>query len=483
MKQRLLSLLPFLVLSLLLFSYTFYRAYSFSLTCDEGSTFLNHLDRGFFDCMFNPDCWAAANNHLLNTKGMAVSASLFGPSEWALRLPNLLLHLCYIAASCVLVFLLSNRFLLRLFGFVLLNFQPILLEFFALARGYAMGAGFMMMALCFLALALKKQRPAWLVASLISGLLAVYSNFIFIVFLAAYAGMWLAISLFRGKNLPGAFRMTWGYAIAALAVMAVTVYTPVKTLGANQEFQFGIGSLFSAFTSLLRENLFRQLWLGEHTVPALTIVFLTASLASTAIGLRNEIRAPGKHLVHAATSLVFLMMVAFIAGNHWVLGAQYPDGRKMILFVPILGVLIWQLFVYLAERWQVASGVVMVAATLLLLDHMRYALNFEHTRTWYYDVCTKQFMLGLKEQVATMDREPTIGIFWTYSPASKFYIQTRDIPFSDVGRMDQITGKILFDYYYVDQNDTAQLMSQYHIFDHCGPYMILERNDLGPPGK
>ena len=476
--KRKLEFLPFLILSVLLFSYTCYRAYAFSLTCDEGSTFLNHMDRGFFDCMFNPDCWAAANNHLLNTKGMAFFSGIFGPWEWALRLPNLLLHLCYIGASLVIVYRLSERFVLRLFGFVLFNFQPLILEFFALARGYALGTGFMLLSICFMVLSVKKQNRGWIVAGLFSGLLAVYSNFIFIVFLAAYGGALIGMAVLRRKSLPDKLRWGWVYAILALVVMAATVYVPVTTLSTNAEFQYGVGTLFTAFTSLMQENLFRREWIGVHTVPVFTGFFLMLSVASAILGIVSEFRNPGKNLVHTMTSVIFILMVAFMVANHWILGAQYPEGRKMILFVPILSVLIYQLFIHFPEKRSLAINVTAMLFVVLFLDHIRYALNFESTRTWYYDVCTKKFMLDLKEETSGMQEEPTIGIHWIFSPASKYYIQTREIPFRDVGRMDQITGKILFDYYYVDQNDTSKLMNHYHILEDCGPYMILERNCL-----
>jgi len=68
-----------------------------SITYDEAYSYLEFARRDFWvPPEFN---YMAANNHLLNTWLMKISVSLFGLSEFSLRLPNLLFHLVYLFFS------------------------------------------------------------------------------------------------------------------------------------------------------------------------------------------------------------------------------------------------------------------------------------------------------------------------------------------------------------------------------------------------
>lgn len=479
MRKRFLKCIPFLLIAALLFSYTFYRAYSFSLTHDEGSSYLNHMQRGMIECMFDPGCWDAANNHLLNSKGMAICSTLFGDWEWSLRLPNLLGHLLYIVSSFVIVYTLSPRYLIRLFGFILLNCQPLLLEFFGLARGYALGVSFELASLCCLVLLFKQKDIKWLIAGLMSGLLAVYSNFTFIPFFVAFLSSIGFILLTRKKSfMPAHIKYGWVSMMFFATLMVVTTYIPVTTLSKNAEFQYGIGSLFDAFQSLQHENLFRLEWLGGNSLFIFTTGFLILVFTSIVIAIRQEWLFLSKDISHFAAALILVLMISFLVLSHYILDAQYPDGRKMIGFIPILCVLIYQLFIWAADRWRIAVSMTSILLSILFVDHLRYAANFDHTRTWYFDGQTKKFLLNLKADMEKRNTQSSIGIHWVFSPASKYYIKTRQISFSKAERLNEIKADTTFDYYYVDQNDTSKLSQHYHIFEQNGPFFLMEKNTL-----
>jgi uncharacterized membrane protein len=437
------------------------------------------MQRGMIECMFDPGCWDAANNHLLNSKGMAISTHLFGDWEWALRLPNLLGHLLYLTSSFVIAYTLSSRYWVRLFGFILFNCQPVLLEFFGLARGYALGASFELASLCCLVLFFTLKNYRWLIAGLLSGLLAVYSNFTFIPFFVALISAVSVVLLMRKKSfIPKQMKFAWLSLLFFSILMVVTTYIPVTTLSKNAEFQYGIGSLFDAFQSLQHENLFRLEWLGNHSVFYFTAGFLILSLLSIVVALRNEWLLQKTNKIHFSVALILILMILFLASSHYLLGAQYPDGRKMIVFIPVLCMLIYQLFIVAAGRWSLVVSVISILLSILFVDHLRYAANFEHTRTWYYDGQTKKFLLDLKADMEKRKAHPSIGIHWVFSPASKYYIQTRQIQFLKVERLDEIKMDTTFDYYYVDHNDTSKLSRQYHIFEQNGPFFMMERNTI-----
>jgi hypothetical protein len=124
--------------------YEILRAARVSLTIDEAETYLNFLSSRL-TAVFN---FGSANNHFLNTLLAKVSSLSFGNGEFALRLPNLLGYAVYLGFG----FLLLNRFVCRsgvILGFLLLNLNPYVLDFFSLCRGYGLSLGFLMASLYF----------------------------------------------------------------------------------------------------------------------------------------------------------------------------------------------------------------------------------------------------------------------------------------------------------------------------------------------
>src|ERR1041385_7728483 len=78
----------------------------------------------------------SANNHLLNTWLMKCSVWFFGDSEFALRLPNVLCGGIFLAAAMKLAEKMFEKKWMVFSAFILLTFNPYLLDFFSTARGY-----------------------------------------------------------------------------------------------------------------------------------------------------------------------------------------------------------------------------------------------------------------------------------------------------------------------------------------------------------
>jgi len=135
--------LVFLFTGAVIFIYIFVKASVSSFTHDESITYLQFVPTGIFDILTFKSC--NTNSHILNTLLMKFSEQLFGASEVALRLPNLLLFLVYMAYSYKL-FKYSNR-VLGFALFVLLVTNNAMVDFFGLARGYGLSFGFMLMSL------------------------------------------------------------------------------------------------------------------------------------------------------------------------------------------------------------------------------------------------------------------------------------------------------------------------------------------------
>ncbi len=124
--------------------YEILRAVRVGFTEDEASTLLLYLSHDL-SAVFN---FSAANNHLLNSVLTKIFILPGGSGEFVLRLPNLLSYLVYLLFSFMIVNKFKNRWM-AVGGFLLLNLNIYILDFFSLCRGYGLSLGFLMGSLCF----------------------------------------------------------------------------------------------------------------------------------------------------------------------------------------------------------------------------------------------------------------------------------------------------------------------------------------------
>lgn len=121
------------------------RAVRVPLTYDEAATYLRYIPNGWLS-VFNFD---VATNHFLNTLLTKVSYLVGGDRELVLRMPNLVGYGMYLCFAVLILRGLTHR-VIAFAGFLLLNLNPYLLDYFSLSRGYGLSLGFLMGALYFL---------------------------------------------------------------------------------------------------------------------------------------------------------------------------------------------------------------------------------------------------------------------------------------------------------------------------------------------
>ena len=199
-----------LILSVSLFFIVFEvtKAARAAITIDEVATYLGYISSNVL-AVFN--FGASANNHFLNTLLAKFFTVLGGNHEWVLRIPNLLGYAIYLLFS----FLLLDRFIKNKFivvcGYLLLNANPYVLDFFALCRGYGLSIGFLMPALFFFVSFLDRTirlRPGGgrhLQFSLIAAALAVLSYFGLLnvyLSLVAFALVFLVVMNIQSRRRP-----------------------------------------------------------------------------------------------------------------------------------------------------------------------------------------------------------------------------------------------------------------------------------------
>jgi hypothetical protein len=121
------------------------RAWLVPLTYDEAASYLRYISQDFLS-IFN---FEVATNHLLNTLPTWLVARAAGSGELPLRAASLIGYVCYLYFGVLMLRRVRHR-AIAVAGFVLLNLNPYLLDYFALSRGYGISLGALMGALYFL---------------------------------------------------------------------------------------------------------------------------------------------------------------------------------------------------------------------------------------------------------------------------------------------------------------------------------------------
>ncbi len=118
------------------------RACVQAVTGDEAQDYL------FYAAHNNPSQWdPAANNHMLNSIGERLFASIFGLSALSVRIPTLLGAAIYIYVAYRLCEAISAEWKVRIPLFVCLVYNPFIFDFFVAARGYGIANAFLIAAI------------------------------------------------------------------------------------------------------------------------------------------------------------------------------------------------------------------------------------------------------------------------------------------------------------------------------------------------
>jgi hypothetical protein len=224
------------------------RAYVQAITIDEGVTYVN------FVLPAHPAYWTAhANNHVLHSILAWGLTKVFGASPLAVRSGALVGAAIFILASYFLSTLIDQSFLLRVFLFICLVFNPFIFDFLVAARGYGLASGFLLCAICLVAYAKRPEvteNPRSLVLACVLASLCIalsfLSNFSF-AFVDAASIVMLYFWASGATSLRARAKLAAACFLPALVVAGVVA--PVL-LQWKEPLTYGAASLSGTLTSV-----------------------------------------------------------------------------------------------------------------------------------------------------------------------------------------------------------------------------------------
>jgi hypothetical protein len=426
-----------------------YRAITQSIVHDEALTYGLYIHAPYSQIfqLFS------ANHHFLNTLLMKLSVSIFGVSEWSMRLPAL--------AGAALYFAVVYRISVReirgsaasLVAVAMLTLNPFILDFMVAARGYGMALGLWMWALAILLAYVRKPGAGATRELLQAGValsLSIMANLVFVVpALALTAVAWAMLKAARPTSPPElespqvskkqkkkkrkrpalseherALQAFWRWmVIPALAGCAAFFLVAPLAKAAPGDFYAGAGTLAESLRSLYGVSLAHGGPLRQAALsPVLrdTVTFGLAPLillGGLAVGvLRRNIMLVLACWTAVACGVLLLLL-------HVAVNLRYPLDRTGIYFMPLVGLALAGLIEEInGDALAKGSGALAVAISILLI--VQFLLEFDTRKfaVWEYDADTHTILAELAKVVPDK-RTGSVRIAnsWQLEPSLNFY--------------------------------------------------------------
>jgi len=471
---RNIDLVIVIIIALSLFSYTSYRAYNMSFTHDESYTYTRYIHGSVMEIISYNVGPVLPNNHILNTLGMKFFESLFGSSELVLRLTNLLGYLLYIIFCILILKKLKNPFLL-VTGFIILNFNPFLLDFFALARGYGLSVSMMIISIYYFLKWLDSNASKHLRLTFIFGILAVLSNFTLLNYYLAIWVVYIICLLNKSiKNKIQLKKIPWYLfkkniiPLAATIILGIILYEPIRKIVKGDNLFGGKISFWEdTIGSLLSSSNYFQVY-GAHfysySYSIISIILVIALIVSITEFFKN------KFYITKTPSLIFLLILFISAFStiiqNYLFENEFLTHRTALFYIPLF----WLTTIF-ALHFLIKIKIVKLLPYLFIIFlitalsyHLFHTMSVSFTLDWKYDARTNEMIIDLEKEVIQAQKENQtvkLGINWLFEPTINFYRKTKNLKWLNKVNRDGFENN--FDYYYILEKDYETIKDHNHV--------------------
>ncbi|HEX6333292.1 MAG TPA: hypothetical protein VFZ78_03635 [Flavisolibacter sp.] len=416
------------IIGMLLFVYIVIRAIVIPVTHDEVQTCLYFSQMPVWDIIAYRD--PIPNNHILNTLLVKLFVSISGWHELSIRLPNILGFMVYFGFAMGVIRMISKHFLVTLFCMAALFFNPYFLEFFSLARGYALSTAFMMASVFYLLRFMKDPSPGRLGAATASGMLATYTNFTALNYFVAFI-MIAGVLITSSRQAKARKRQQVAVLVAGTGLLALATWLPVSRMVATDQFIYWGQSGFY-------EDTIKSMWVAFALHPdhfhipyyILTIAALLVIMIPLLFILPAWIRS--RPVTRKEYQLLYLLPLATVAVNvlqHYLVQTPFLTGRTALLFFPLYGLACAGAAQISWDRFRRAAAGVMIVFIAVTGWHLAASANLKRSFEWWFDENTKDVISYLEQQQPENPAPSvTLNAHWWFTPSLEYYRVTTPLP-------------------------------------------------------
>ncbi|MGB0402975.1 MAG: hypothetical protein ACPGEG_02690 [Salibacteraceae bacterium] len=390
-----------------------YKAATLSFTHDESGTYLYLNQLSIWQVFTHEDAWKSANNHILNTILYKFSIHLFGHSDFTMRLPNVLAYLGSLLAALWVINNKLSKSSSRFVLFTILFFNPYILDFYSLSRGYGLSMFFHFSFLVCIWHFKEKQnfKSLYLAYAMLS--LASLSLLTNLVLFPIYTlVLWITFKANSGNFRKKLILIPLVFGISTLAV----VVRPLLYLIGKDELKFGVASIWDSLKSLIIRTFHyipEQEFMWIHDI--LTVILL--------IGISWVLYFSLIKKMNNYFALSFLILVITLHILYFGFDIRFPNERKTTIYVPILALLFSTYieesnFIKLRHRFY---NIAIIFASLIPI----FSNQLDRSIEWAYDRKTKDYMRKIQE--AASNQRIVVLTEWWFTPTAEYYLKTLEL--------------------------------------------------------
>ncbi len=470
-----------IVIALVLLGLNIARIVMVPVSYDEAVTFLTYVHGPYKNIITNTPI--TTSNHILNSLATKVFTELIhSETPFVLRFANLLAQAGYIVYSYQLSKKLLKERIWVLAGFLLLNLNSYMFEFWGLCRGYGLSVFFMIATIYHLLTYIERYKIHHLIFTLCCGVLAAYSNF---VLLNVYLGIIGVIILNRIIQKPSQ-GIIWKQALAITAstiILYILIAQQVMDLYSNKQLYFGEenGFVQNTIYSLLAKSLNAKD--GEL---AIIITAYIISISTIFLGIywawqlyKNKI---SETLNGVYIWVIIIVVYASVEIQHLLLDNKYIMEREGLFLITLyhLVVLSFLRTLNFSNKKIVPSFLLAVIITVVLNFVLHY--NTITTRDWNCDMYNIAVLNRIVDKNKnSINKDITIRPLRIFTPSLKYYIRSQypRVKISiGMGYHSDPRKDIPPDYYYyIDENYLDEIPPVYKVdttFQH-NQFILLRK--------
>ena len=435
------------------FIYACIRSSLLSITHDEALTYFISI-KPIVEILANNVLYPA-NNHFLNTLLIKFFTSVFGLSEFVVRIPALIGFGIYLSASYLLLRLFLRRIWLVL-GSALMVLNPFMLDFFSCARGYSLALGFFMLALYVMfSISVDGLNTKRFIYLLLFMFLCIASSLTFIIPFFAMLFIVFVIDLkswmsLRGKkdvscNREHIYVRVFTIFITGFILFNIVAMQFAKLENVHLHFLGGHEGLwYDTVGSLIKASLYGMEYASAIT-PFVFAFVIAVLLISVFVIVFRTIKSrrltPIDFYIILSFSMIGLCSLAYLFVN-FTLGTAFPRERTVLFMIPLftlLWLLVWsRLKTLKAYKVKHIINVFMVVVAVIIILHYMCCVNLTHFHNWKNDASTKDVMYYIYTATAgesIEEKSMSVGITQFFEPSVNFYITKYDMyGFKEVDR-------------------------------------------------
>lgn len=352
------------ILFVLLFTYVIIRSFTVFYIHDEIITKNGYM----IDWNFLPySGYIDANNHfLLSFLGGLFYRIFNSDAIWVFRLPSILAFPLFYYSIYGFRRFLSKKSS-TVFILLSVSLTTFLMEFFGLARGYALSLAFLVFALLNTAITFKDSSRNASILATIGWVLAIYSNLSFLP-LALFGVLYLMLFNYIRKQKSALF-----VSIISLIPIGVAVK---YSLDLQKGGKLYLGSDSDFYVTTIH-SLTKYVWMGEGILLDMILTIfagvITISLASNFIKTKKLFQAKNVFMVFFVVGLIGVML------QNLIFGINYPENRAAAYFIVLFYGSLAFLFDRITVKW-ISYPIIAATIGVFLLN-----INLSHSMFFYYE--------------------------------------------------------------------------------------------------